>query len=239
MRTAHKALLLASATLCWCSAPLAQNKPAAPAATTSAAGKVSTLGQGQPKGKTMTREELRSCLDEQTELAKRRPQVERGQAELQRERQELQQLEEALKNERAAIDKATQAVIAINDRTKDLSAKVADWNERYAKFQQDNRSGPAAERQRTELEREQKALQASAQTLEVDRAAVTPVTDQTLKTYNARAATQSQAATDWNARSAQVSKTAQAYETDRENWTADCAGRPYREDDEIAIKAGK
>jgi hypothetical protein len=107
------------------------------------------------------------------------------------------------------------------------------------KFQDSPRSGPTAERQRSNFETERVALDKSAQDLAAERTAFAPKAEQTLKVYNARVTARDQAAGEWNAKNAQAAKLVQTYETDREIWVADCAGRPYREDDEIAIKAGK
>jgi chromosome segregation ATPase len=233
MRSALQTLLMAAVTLGWTAQASAQ-------ATSAETGKVLSLGKkSAPSGKVMSREELRACLKQQSELAKRQPEINQQQAALKREREELSQIDQTLKAERASFDQTSKAVAEINERTKALSAKVDDFNTRYAAFQQAGRTGQTAERQRREFDEEQKALQAESETLQADRGTVTPVSEQALKTYNARAASQGQAAGEWNARQAELARVAQSYETDRENWTLDCADRPYREDDEIAIKAGK
>ncbi len=233
MRSALQTLLVAA----WRCAATAQ---ASAQATSAETGKLSSLGKkGAPSGKPMSREELRACLNQQAELAKRRPELNELQAALKREREELLQIEQTLKAERAGFDQTSKAVAEINERTKALAAKVEDYNTRYAAFQQAGRTGQAAERQQREFVSEQKALQAESDKLQAERATVTPVSEQALKTYNARAGSQGQAASEWNARQADLTKVAQKYETDRETWTLDCADRPYREDDEIAIKAGK
>ena len=49
----------------------------------------------------------------------------------------------------------------------------------------------------------------------------------------------SAAAAEWNTRNAALAKSVNAYEDELANWKSDCEGRPYREDDEKALKAGK
>jgi DNA repair exonuclease SbcCD ATPase subunit len=233
MRSVMESLLLAAVALCWTVQATAQT-------TAAETGKLSSLGKkGTPSGKPMSREELRACLNQQAELARRRPDLTEQQAALKRGREELLQIEQTLKTERASFEQTSKAVAEINERTKALAAKIEDYNTRHAAFQQAGRTGQSAERQRREFESEQKALQAESEKLQAERGAVTPVSEQTLKTYNARAASQDQAASEWNANQAELTKVAQKYETERETWTLDCADRPYREDDEIAIKAGK
>ncbi|MEO7853765.1 MAG: hypothetical protein ABIR94_16165 [Rubrivivax sp.] len=230
MRGVYKAWIFAAMALCWTAQATAQ---------TTGAGKVSSLNKGTPSGKPMSREELRQCLNRQAQLAKRRPEVTEQQAEMKREREEILQIEQSLKAERTAFDQTSKNVAEINERTKALSAKVDDFNARSAAFQQANRSGQAAERQRRDLELEQKELAAESEKLQAERGAVTPVSEQALKTYNARATAHGQAASEWNTRQAEMTKVVQTYETEREDWTLECADRAYREDDEIAIKAGK
>jgi chromosome segregation ATPase len=210
---------------------------AKPAAT--APGKLSTLGDARPGGKLLTREELRECLKQQSELSLRRPKVEAERDAVQRARDELKQIDDGLKTEREAIEGIKTTVASLNERSKALSQKISDYNARYSQFVEANRTGPTAERQRASFEREKAEVDASAEALDAERKAFTPKAELTLKTYNERITSRDLAASEWNARSTKVAQVVQSYETDRETWTLDCAGRPYREDDEIAIKAGK
>ena len=209
-------------------------KPAAPAQ-----GKISSFGDAKAGGKLLTRNELRECLKDQAALAERRPKVEAERDAVQRELDEIKQLDEALKADAAAVESIKVTLAGLNERNQELSRKIADFNERMSKFQESSRSGPTAERQRSNLETEKVALDKSAQELAAERTAFTSKAEQTLKVYNARVTARDKAAGEWNAKNAQSTKVVQTYETDREAWAADCAGRPYREDDEIAIKSGK
>jgi predicted nucleic acid-binding Zn-ribbon protein len=242
MRTRLAQLVLGAAVLCSAMPGLAQTAPAAkPRAgdSSAATGKVSTLGEAKPGGRLLTREELRACLKQKTELAERKPPLEAERTQLDRERQELQQIDESLKAERASIEKLAETAADIGKRSKELSAQTADFNERAAKLQNANLSGPTAERQRTSLERERIALDKSAQALEAERAALGPAAEQKAKAFDARLALREQAAGDWNARNARLTQAAQGYEIDLQNWSSDCSGRSYREDDEKAILSGK
>jgi len=200
-----------------------------------------TKAMGTPKagGKLLTREELRICLAQQKELGARRPVLEAERAQLDRERAELQQTDESLKTERASIEKLAQAATEINARSKALSAQTTDFNERVAKFDAANLSGPTAERQRRSLDRERTELDKSVKALEADRAALGPAAEQKAKAFDARLAAREQSAGDWNARNAKLSQGVQTFELDLENWKIDCEGRSYREDDEKAILSGK
>lgn len=198
-----------------------------------------SLGAAKGGGKLLTREELRGCMNQQKDRASRRPQIAAERDKLERERQELLQIDESLKSERAAIDKLNETAVDINQRSKALSQQMADYNERVAKFQNANLSGPTAERQRNSLEREKITLDKNSQTLEAERAALGPSAELMVKTYDARAATRDRAAADWNARNVKLTQTEQAYEVELQDWKIDCEGRSYREDDEKAILSGK
>ena len=212
----------------------AATKPAAPGP-----GKISSFGDAKAGGKLLTRNELRECLKEQATLSERRPKVEAERDAVQRELDEIKQLDEALKVDAAAVEAIKGDVASLNERNQELSRKIADFNERMTKFQESPRTGPTAERQRSNFETEKVALDKSALELTAERSAFTPKAEQTLKVYNARVIARDKAAGEWNAKNAQSAKLVQAYETDRQTWAADCAGRPYREDDEIAIKSAK
>lgn len=216
-------------------APAAKPRPG-DAATS---GKVSTLGDAKPGGKLLSREELRSCLKQKTELPERKLPMEAERAKLDRERLELQQIDESLKGERESIEKLTETAADINKRGKELSQQLVDYNERVARFQNANPSGPSAERQRNALDREKLALDKSTQALEAERAALGTSAEQKVKAFEARLATREQAAADWNARNTKLTQLVQSYEIDAQNWKIDCEGRSYREDDEKAILSGK
>lgn len=202
-------------------------------------GKVSSLGGGQSHGKLLSYDELAACLKEQAELAPRREKIEAERARLDSERQQLLQLDESLKAERAKLDQVQQAVASINQRTQEQAKKIADFNERNAKLNSSTAGGPLADRERADLQREREQIEAEGKALDADRSALSSNTEQQLKAFNARVTARDQAASDWNARNAAATKAAQEYEADREVWAGDCAGRPYREDDEKDIRKGK
>jgi chromosome segregation ATPase len=197
------------------------------------------IGAVKAGGKLLTREELRNCLAQQKEFGTRRPALESERAQLDRERQELQQIDESLKAERASIEKLAESAAEIDKRSKALSAQTADFNERVSKFDNANLSGPTAERQRRSFDRERAELDRSVKTLEADRAALGPAAEQKARAFDARLAAREQAAGDWNARNAKLGQSVQAFEIDLQTWKIGCEGRSYREDDEKAILSGK
>jgi chromosome segregation ATPase len=204
-----------------------------------AAGKTSTLGNAKAGAKLLSYDELSQCLKQRDELGQRKPRLEAERTKLDGERAELQQIDESLKADRAKVDKLNETAADIAKRGKELSQQVADYNDRAAAFERSPPSGPTGDRQRRALERDRIALDKAAADLEAERAAVGPNADQLVKTYQARAAQRDASATEWNTRNAALAKSANAYEDELATWKSDCEGRPYREDDEKAIKAGK
>jgi predicted RNase H-like nuclease (RuvC/YqgF family) len=221
MRAASTALLLALALCCLVTAGQAQTASPARLKAGDGGDKISSLGSAKPGGKLLSREELRACLAQQSELATRKSSIEVQGEKLQAERQALQQADAALKTERDAVDRLGEEAARLNKRFQDQSAQVDDFNDRVARFQDSGRSGPTAERQRNELEREKQALEASALALEAERSALKPKTELALTAYNTRGAVRDKSAADWNARNALYTQSAQAYETDREKWSVD------------------
>ena len=204
-----------------------------------AAGKTATLGNAKAGAKLLSYDELSQCLKQRDDLGQRKPKLEAERTKLDSERTELLQIDESLKADRAKVDKLNETAADIVKRSKELSQQMTDFNERVANFDRSPPSGPTGERQRRALERDKATLEKAAADLEAERAAVGPNAEQLVKTYQARAAQRDTAAADWNTRNAELAKTATAYEDELANWKSDCEGRPYREDDEKALKAGK
>jgi predicted nucleic acid-binding Zn-ribbon protein len=209
----------------------------APAASAQGAGNKS-IGTAKG-GKLLSREELRACLAQQKDLAARKPELESERSALDRERDELTKIDESLKGDEAAMQKLAQSAEDIARRTTALQQQIADYNDRAAKFQTAQPSGPTGDRQRRALDNDKAAIDKATAQLEADRAAIGPNAEQMAKTYRARADTRNQAAEAWNMRNRELTRKAQALELDQESFKADCEGKSYREDDEKAILSGK
>lgn len=197
-----------------------------------------SIGSAKGGGKLLTREELRACLNQQKDLAARKPLLVDERAALDRERQELGKAEDALKDEQARIEQAARLAADVGRRTKELQQQVADYNERAAKFQNANLSGLAADRQRRALDSEKATIDKASAQLEADRTALGGA-EQLARNFNAQVEARNRAVDDWNARNQSFARKAQALSVDEENFRADCEGRSYREDDEKAILSGK
>lgn len=231
MTPLRKTLLAAS--LCIAAAGSA---PVAPALAQAAATK--SIGTAKGGGKLLSRDELKACLAQQKDLGARKPQIEGERAALDRERAELVKIEESLKADQLKLERLARTATEVGQRTKDLQQQIADYNDRAAKFQMSNPSGPTAERQRRALDNEKAAIDKASAQIEADRASLGEA-EALARSFNARAETRNAAADDWNARNQALARKTQAYDVDLANWQADCEGRSYREDDEKAILSGQ
>jgi len=198
-----------------------------------------SLGAAKDGGKLLTREQLRVCLAQQQDLATRKAPLEAERDRLERERQQYDAAARTLETERAAVDKLQAEAADLRRRSDELGQKIADFNERARNFQASPGSGPTAQRQQQTLERDKAALDKASKDLDAERADLVARADKQGKAYNELVAQRNQAAGDWNARNAQFTRSVQAFEASLADWKADCEGRPYREDDEKALQAGK
>lgn len=211
-------------------------KPPAKAAAKPAASK--TLGGNVAGGgKPMTRAELRACLARVDELNLRVKELESQRAPLDRERDELKASAEALKAERAEIDRQLASIREWEGRVKAHAADIEAYNKR-------NAAAPDAPRNQQEqlaedLKTERGRLQQVREALAVEEARLVPAYRANTAAHNERVTSRDAKVADWNARNAAAVDTAAKQQDARTLWLGECANRPYLEDDEIAIKAGK
>ena len=141
--------------------------------------------------------------------------------------------------QRTELDKQTEAVKALAPRLDAYKLKYEDFQTRVAAFNEANRTGLMADRQRLDLQREQLDLQATQKTMEAERLAVIGPAEEAVNSFNTRAAAVEAKTADWNARNLKLNTANQAVADDRQTWVSECGNRRYREDDEIAIRKGQ
>ncbi len=204
-----------------------------------AAGKTATLGNTKAGAKLLSYDELSQCLKQRDDLGQRKTKLEAERGRLDSERTELLQIDESLKADRAQLDKLNETAADISKRSKELSQQVTEFNERVANFDRSPPSGPTGDRQRRAIERDRATLDKAAADLDVERSALGPNAEQLARSYEARIEQRNIAADNLNKRNATLAKAISEHENELTTWKADCEGRPYREDDEKALKAGK
>lgn len=194
-------------------------------------------GKGQPAGKLLTRDELRVCLKRLDDLNASGKKLEGDRGALDRERDELMKEAEALRPMRADVDVKLAAVRDWEGRMLAHGAEIEAFNKKL----KDVEEAPRSKRDElaAALEPERDRLTKARPPLVEEEARVVPAYQASVKTYNERALARDGKVNDWNTRNKTTADAAVKHDEERQAWLAECANRPYREDDEIAIKSGK
>lgn len=218
-----------------CAVATAQTNAPRPAAD----GKTLSLG-GSGSGRLMSRDELRSCLKiqqavqaEGAAINTEREQIEAERAALAREQTEFtSQREAALRERDAAADRLRQAL-------EGHSRRVGEWKQRVVDFNEGNRIGPAADRERRALDREQAEINAAGTELEAKRTAFTRESETLTASLNKRAQALNARLGEIEGRRSKYNERAEALSDQRQRFARECADRRYLEDDEKAIQRGE
>jgi len=245
MTTLRKPTLTAATLMLAFAAPVvlaqtAQPKPAAPAANAKPAATTTgkTLGgNAAAGGKLMTRDELRICLKRLDDLNQGTKELEAQRPRLDRERDELKAAGEALKTERAELDRQLGAVREWETKVRAHAADVEAFNKRNAALAEAPRN--QQEKLAEELKVERERLEKTREALSAEEARLVPAYKAGVAAHNERVTARDAKVTDWNARNAAAADASARQQEARALWLNECANRPYNEDDEKAIKAGK
>jgi chromosome segregation ATPase len=224
----------------------AQNAPAKPAAAPPQIGAPAapaksagprTLGGKAAVGKMLTRDELRVCLKRLDDVNTASKELEGRRATLDKEKDDLTRSGDALKTERADVEVKLAAVRDWEGRMRTHGTEIEAFNKRL----KDTESAPGKDREALgkELEAERERLNKARVPLTDEEARVVPAYQNAVKGYNERAQARDAVVADWNSRNRAINDSAARHEEERSSWLTECANRPYREDDEIAIKRGR
>jgi chromosome segregation ATPase len=196
-----------------------------------------TLGGKAASGKLLTREELRSCLKRLEDSQAGAKELEQRRAALDKEKDELASSGEVLKAERAEVETKLAAVRDWETRMRAHGVEIEAFNQRSKAAEQ----APRAEREQIvkSLESDRERLTQARAPLAADEARLVPAYQNAVKAYNERALARDGLVADWNERNKALNEAALKQEEQRSAWVAECANRPYLEDDEIAIKRGQ
>lgn len=208
--------------------------PAAPAVK--AAGP-KTLGGNAAVGKMLTREELRTCMKRLDGVNVSTKDLEQRRAALDKEKEDLVKSGDALKAERADVDAKLAAVRDWEGRMRVHGTEIEAFNQRVKAAEEAPRS--KREELAKELDAERDRLAKARVPLGEEEARLVPVYQSAVKAYNDKALARDAIVADWNGRNKAINELSLKQEEDRSAWLSECANRPYREDDEIAIKQGK
>jgi chromosome segregation ATPase len=226
------------------SAPAARAPAAgvAPAAAPGAASAAGARGFGTARGPLLTKEELRACLSQEEELRKRLAAHEAARVPLEQEKKGIADEQVVMRGDRAKLDPAelNAAIAAYTARNKAFAERQAAWEARLKSYNDAGRTGTAEERdalesERKELEKELAALGADRKRAQDMQAA----RQEAVQAFNVKIAALDGRVTEWNKRNSAYNDASAVLEADRSTWGGSCGNRRYREEDEMAIRAGK
>jgi septal ring factor EnvC (AmiA/AmiB activator) len=204
----------------------------APKATTKTLG-----GKAVPGGKMLSRDELRACMKRLDDVNAAGKDLQSRRTALDAEREELLKSGEALKTMKADVETKLAAVRGWQERMRAHAAEIEAFNRKTKAIEE------APRNQREELskalETDRDNLNKVRATLVDEEARFVPAYETSVRSYNERALARDAVVSDWNVRNKALNDAGTKVENDRTDWLNECANRPYREDDEIAIKAGK
>ena len=217
---------------------VAQTAPKKPAGAPAAKAAGKTLGGNSAAGgKLMTRDELRMCLKRLDDVNQAGKDVEAQRPQLDRERDELKASGEVLKADFAQLQTQLVAIREWEVRMRALVADVESFNKRSAALQETPRN--QQEKLAEELKADRERLEKQRVALGAEETKLVPAYQAGTKAYNEQVGVRDAKVTDWNARNAASVDAAGKQQEARALWLNECANRPYMEDDEKAIKAGK
>jgi len=226
----HAGLWLAA-----CSVAVSQTTPGA----SPAGGQTRSLGSGTGGGPLLTREELRACLNQGASMRTRTTELDVQRAALNKEKEAIAAEQQSLREARAPIEAMKPQTDELNQRMRAFKVRVDDWTARTEAFNASGKTGVWADRESKALQKERKEIEAERAALDTERDRLSGASKDVVASYNDRAAALEGRVKEWNRRNDELNKSASALEDEREKWVTGCADRRYREDDEMAIKAGK
>jgi chromosome segregation ATPase len=198
-----------------------------------------SLGGAAPQGKMMTRDELRVCMKERQSQQERAAAIEKRRTEVASEIEAVNRQKTEVQAERDAYNARLAQGQAFNERVKAHGERVALYNQRVKEFQE---SPPAKdiERLRGQLEAEGDAVAKADAAIKAEAAQWTSAAMEPARTaLNEHVQAQQAAAAAAIEHRRQLNDDITAYDQSLAGWTARCGNRPYREDDEKAVRAGR
>ena len=156
---------------------------------------------------------------------------------LDRERDELKASGEALKSERAELDLQLPPIREWEAKVRVQATDIEAFNKRNDALAEAPRNQREKLAQELVIERER--LEKAREALAAEEAKLVPAYRASAAAHNDRIAARDAKVNDWNARNAAAVDASAKHQDARALWLSECANRPYNEDDEKAIKAGK
>jgi chromosome segregation ATPase len=179
------------------------------------------------------------CLKRNDDLKVRAKELDDLATVINSQRPEIEQALDAVRAERAALE--TRAA-----RAREFQPKMAAYSQRVQAFsaQMDELNGRSrlTTIEGRELEERRKqipVLEAERKALNEERDRLMDGYEDSIKAFAAKAKAAEDRAAEWNRRRSQHTQDLEDLTAALSDWRRDCADRPYLEDDEKAIRAGR
>jgi chromosome segregation ATPase len=195
-----------------------------------------TLGGKAPQGKLMTRDELRACMKERQSQQTLAAGLEKRRADIAAEVEAVNRQKAEVQVERDAYNAKVAEGQAFTNRVKAHGERVAQYNQRVKEFQ--DHPPKDAQLVRGQLEAEGEAVAQADAAIKAE-ASKWDATESTRTALNEHVQAQQAAAAAAIEHRRALNDDITAYDQSLAQWTLRCGDRPYREDDEKAIRAGK
>jgi chromosome segregation ATPase len=187
----------------------------------------------------MTRDELRACLQRNDDLKVRSKEIDDRAVSINAERPEIERSLEQIRGERGAIEVRASQLKAFEPKMVDYRKKVEDFNRRMGELSGRERLTRTEGRELEDLRKQLPGLEAERKALSEEREQLVAGYEDSVKAFAAKAKAAEDRAADWNQRKTKHTQDTADMATAAADWQRECADRPYREDDEKAIRAGK
>ncbi|MEY3286270.1 MAG: hypothetical protein RL500_1000 [Pseudomonadota bacterium] len=187
----------------------------------------------------MSREELRACLKRNDDLKARSKDLDDQATAINAERPQIEQTLEAIRAERASLEARATRIREFQPKMVAYGQKVETFNRLMGELSGKTRMTTSEGRQLEELRKQIPALEAERKALNAEREQLLEGYEDAIKAFAVKAKAAEDRAAEWNQRKTRHTQDGEDMTAASADWRRDCADRPYREDDEKAIRAGK
>jgi len=212
----------------------AANAPARPASATTPAAPTAVGGK-----KIMTRDELRACLKRNDDQKLRANELDDLAVVINAQRAEIEQGLDAIRAERATLETRATRIREFQPKMQAYSQKVQEFNTRMGELSSKTRMTTSEGRAFEQMRKQVPLLEEERKDLNAERDRLLEGYEDSIKAFAIKAKVVEERAAEWNRRKAQHAQDNEDLSAASADWRRDCADRPYREEDEKAIRAGK
>jgi chromosome segregation ATPase len=218
----------------------APGKQAAPSPGKPATSAANPAAPAMVDGKrVMTRDELRACLRRNDDLKVRAKELDDLASVINGQRPEVEQVLEAIRADRAILETRATRIREFQPKMMAYGQKVEAFNRRMGELGAKSRLTTSEGRELEDMRKQIPDLETERKALNEERDRLLDGYEDSVKVFAAKAKAAEDRAAEWNRRKSQHAQDNEDLTAASADWRRDCADRPYREDDEKAIRAGR